>query len=432
MWTGAQRKRLVDIARDANITVETGDLVDEPIAAGIAWLESRVAERAYVEGKVLIFDMGGGTLDVAVMHAKGGPGEKPIITVEHAAALPEAGDAVDDLIREANISRWESLPKPFILRGHEQEKDIMGWVSRTATQVKIALSDRDQVSVPVAYPNASVPDVSFSQSLLEEALKPQTQKAMDLVEHSLRMAQLVERKEAFAHDTPFSEFAAEVKHVVLVGGMSQVPLIQRTLRDAFPDSQIWLGDVPLGSYAESHTTEIVTWGLAHGDSYDRVNLHRPGFNFDLVWEDEIMGKVRSVRLYEAFQPLEDASNPLGTTHYWRPSHAKEALPKRGHGEIVVTTPEGERVSFTGLQDGNAVKKSAIRFDFGFGATPDAVFKLERSGQIFVRDFAGRIACPLIEKWPSIRSGSASRSLRVVGTCSVEHQDRPFDQDWWND
>jgi hypothetical protein len=432
MWTGSQRERLINIARQANITLETGDLIDEPIAAGIAWLESRIAKSQYVEGKVLVFDMGGGTLDVAVMHAKGGPGEKPIITVEHAAAIAQAGDAVDDLILADSISRWELLPEPFVVTGHENEQDIRGWARNTATLVKIALSGRDRVSLPVPYPNAAVPEISFSRDALEHAMRPQLETAMGLVEQSLRMAQLVEMKKPFSHSTPFAEFAAEVDHVVLVGGMSQVPIVQRTLKEAFPGSSIWVGDVPLGSYAESHTTEIVAWGLAHGESYERVNLHRPGFNFELVWTDEETGAIENVRLYDAFRPLEDSANPLGKAYFWRPSNAGVTLPLQGQGKIVVSTPEGAIVNFTGLQDGNLVKRGAIRFDFGFADPSDIVFRLGRSGQIFVRDGAGREACPLIEKWPSIRSGSAERSLRVVGTCSVEHQDRPFDQDWWND
>jgi molecular chaperone DnaK (HSP70) len=94
MWTGPQRRRLLELARRAGMPVGHASLVDEPVAAGVAWLAHRyLAHRDAPQGRVLVFDMGGGTLDVAVLDVEGG--EKPDISVLAAIGLPEAGDDLD-------------------------------------------------------------------------------------------------------------------------------------------------------------------------------------------------------------------------------------------------------------------------------------------------------------------------------------------------
>jgi molecular chaperone DnaK (HSP70) len=63
---------LLAIARRAGLPVAEAALVDEPVAAGIAWLTYRfLAHGERPTGSLLVFDMGGGTLDVAVLSVAG-------------------------------------------------------------------------------------------------------------------------------------------------------------------------------------------------------------------------------------------------------------------------------------------------------------------------------------------------------------------------
>ena len=74
MWDGAQRRRMVAIAEAAGLSMGRSALVDEPVAAGLAWLSYRyLAHGERPNGTLLVFDMGGGTLDVAVLAVAGGP-----------------------------------------------------------------------------------------------------------------------------------------------------------------------------------------------------------------------------------------------------------------------------------------------------------------------------------------------------------------------
>ena len=97
MWDGRQRRRLVELARRADLPVTLSSLVDEPVAAGIAWLAAREIA-ATTPLRVLVFDMGGGTLDIAVLDVRGVNHHD--VSVLAALGVPEAGDALDDAIAE--------------------------------------------------------------------------------------------------------------------------------------------------------------------------------------------------------------------------------------------------------------------------------------------------------------------------------------------
>src|SRR5258705_12192210 len=71
MWTGPQRRRLLGLARKAGLPVDHATLVDEPVAAGVAWLAHRyLAPRNSPQGRVRGSDMGAGTLDLAVRNVR--------------------------------------------------------------------------------------------------------------------------------------------------------------------------------------------------------------------------------------------------------------------------------------------------------------------------------------------------------------------------
>ncbi|HEV7403136.1 MAG TPA: Hsp70 family protein, partial [Chthoniobacteraceae bacterium] len=73
-WLPAARAELRQAAADAGFT--SIELLDEPVAAGLAFLQSR--RDLWAEGALLIFDWGAGTLDLAVLTlADGRPQSMP-------------------------------------------------------------------------------------------------------------------------------------------------------------------------------------------------------------------------------------------------------------------------------------------------------------------------------------------------------------------
>jgi molecular chaperone DnaK (HSP70) len=99
MWDRRQRRRLLEICDRAGLLVDFASLVDEPVAAGIAWLAQRgQGGRSTEPIRVLVFDMGGGTLDIAVLDVRGLSHQD--VSVLAALGTTDAGDLLDQRIAE--------------------------------------------------------------------------------------------------------------------------------------------------------------------------------------------------------------------------------------------------------------------------------------------------------------------------------------------
>ena len=94
LWTGHERKLLVEVAHEVGLEVDIGQIVDEPVAAGLHWVNSQwLQDGSRPTGKSVVFDAGGGTLDVSYLDVAGF--ERPEMTVLSAEGRAESGDALD-------------------------------------------------------------------------------------------------------------------------------------------------------------------------------------------------------------------------------------------------------------------------------------------------------------------------------------------------
>src|SRR4051794_14143810 len=171
MWTGPQRRRLLYLAQKAGIPASHATLVDEPVAAGVAWLSHRyLAHRESPEGRVLVFDMGGGTLDIAVLDVVGGP--RPDVKVFASVGLPEAGDDLDRAILrdfEEDLRR-----RGFDLASSPQATELRGELLRYAQGAKVALSAGSERSVPLSPEDfGGLSTITYTRDQLEEAFANQ-------------------------------------------------------------------------------------------------------------------------------------------------------------------------------------------------------------------------------------------------------------------
>ena len=252
MWTGPQRRRLIDLARKAGLPVDHATLVDEPVAAGVAWLAHRyLAHRDAPQGRVLVFDMGGGTLDLAVLDVVGGA--KPDVTVLAAIGLAEAGDDLDrTLVRELEA---DLASQGFEVDASPDAAELRGELLTLARNTKITLSASTQRTIALdAERFGRVETIEFSRAQLEEAFEPQLARAEQMVWAALRAAKLTEEfapKEGVPARAEISamkpeelrrlgpeELAKDVKYVVLAGGMSRIPLVARRLGELLPKAEV--------------------------------------------------------------------------------------------------------------------------------------------------------------------------------------------------
>jgi molecular chaperone DnaK (HSP70) len=399
MWDGGQRRRLLELAHRAGLPVTMASVVEEPVAAGIAWLARRPPLRNGSTSKLVVFDMGGGTLDVAVLRATG-TGIRVLSTV----GLAEAGDALDDAIADdLDHALGAAGLGPDVVPRDRIARELLLDAARRL-KVSLTTQERDVVVLP--------PDVFgrnetwYRREQLEAAFGPQLERAADCVAVALRAARLAESvpfgsgpvgdaaersvggadrapggadraqagadravggvdrahggadsgREVADRDREVADLVRDVDAVVLAGGMCHVPGVARRLRAMFSARTVI-------ELATSHPEAAVALGLAAAAGYGRSNNCRPGFDIHLEWDEGRQSRL----VYEAYQPLvENWQVDRGTNLRFVRTGRDLSLPDEGTAQLRVSSPAGRavRAELEGSRlDGFAVVLQGGRFEF---------------------------------------------------------------------
>jgi actin-like ATPase involved in cell morphogenesis len=211
------------------------DVLDEPLAAALDYIYTPQGQDLS-DDRFLIYDFGGGTLDVSLIHlqrgAAGAPTEFRVLGVE---GREIGGEDFTDRLAAFLVERirrergWSDVDLPYEMDSDEfaflhpaQQQQVRSnrqTLLRIADEVKIALSDLERVERSVAlmvgYPPRVTPvSVAVSRSEFAELIRADVEASVALVREAL----------AFAGVEP-----GAVSRVILTGGTSQIPLVQETL-----------------------------------------------------------------------------------------------------------------------------------------------------------------------------------------------------------
>jgi molecular chaperone DnaK len=195
-------------------------LIDEPSAAALGYGAFLAPGDVY-----LIFDFGGGTLDVAVIVI-----EDPTKTNgQRCRVLGKAGAEIGG----ASIDQWlyqEALRQA----GRNDSDDDIRQASRAilvaCERAKERLSFQEQAEVEIPLAGGSSLKAVFSRALLEGLFD--RYEGFRQVEKTLRRALLA------AHERGYSE--DQIKEVFLVGGSSMIPAVQRIVQRFFGRERVRL------------------------------------------------------------------------------------------------------------------------------------------------------------------------------------------------
>lgn len=208
-FNDAQRQATKDAGEIAGLTVKR--IINEPTAAALAY-----GFNTKKDEKIAVYDLGGGTFDVSVLEV----GED---TVEVQATNGDTHLGGDDF--DQAIMKWilDEFKKES---GIDLSKDSMALqrIKESAEKSKIELSSAQETEInqPFITQDPSGAPVhlvlKFSRAKLEEICH-------DLAEKTLEPC-----KKALA-DAGLS--ASEINEVILVGGMTRMPLIQKTVEKFF-------------------------------------------------------------------------------------------------------------------------------------------------------------------------------------------------------
>lgn len=184
-------------------------LLKEPTAAAMAHGVSRTKF-----SRLAVYDLGGGTFDIALMDV--GKGE--LTTVETNGSRHLGGADFDARIIQYATGEW-AKKYPDI----ELVPDALARIRDASEQAKIALSSATQAAISVRYAHTS----ENGHHHMNEALSRE--------QFDLMTADLIERSLATCQQalTAAGRTRADIDEIILVGGMTRVPAVQRAVENFF-------------------------------------------------------------------------------------------------------------------------------------------------------------------------------------------------------
>ena len=232
-FNDGQRQATKDAGRLAGLEVMR--LVNEPTAASLAYGLNQMAE-----GRVAVFDLGGGTFDISILNIKGGIFE--VLATNGDTHL--GGDDFDRLLVDLLLA---DLPHQLRLDRH-----IWNSARLAAEAAKKELSDQDQALMKLALPDREV---------RKAVTRAEFERMADaLVGRSLKRCRMALADAGLA--------PGEVDAVVLVGGSTRIPLVRRRVAELF-------GREPLCSLDPDHVVALgaaVQAGVLMGSQGDMLLL----------------------------------------------------------------------------------------------------------------------------------------------------------------
>lgn len=198
----AEKEATIAAARIADLTCLT--LLPEPVAAAYAYGLAKEPHRTS-----LVYDLGGGTFDVAVVGIQGG--EHRVWAVDGESRL--GGLDWDRRVEDLLWAEVEALPNGEDLR---YEDDVIAAVESASERIKRKLTGADHVSEGIRAGGASI-RLGLTRERFEEVTRDLVLRTLEAVDRVLRGAKEVG--------------APEVDQVLLVGGSTRMPVIREALTE---------------------------------------------------------------------------------------------------------------------------------------------------------------------------------------------------------
>lgn len=245
---GSRRALLRDAFRMAGISIV--QFVHEPLAALYAYLRSsadfEATLRRFDRQLILVFDWGGGTLDLTLCRLI----EGLLVQVGNDGTEEVGGDVFDDEIRnevERRARAAELLPDDVSVA--PEAKSLL---MHRCERAKIDLSNRSRVGVyfPAYFRGAK--DVDLDYQLSREEMDGIV---AHLVEKGIRRIEALLEREGYS--------TASVALCLATGGMANMPAVKRRLHELFGPTRVYISE-----RSASLISEGAAW-VAH----DEARLH---------------------------------------------------------------------------------------------------------------------------------------------------------------
>ena len=240
-FNDSQRQATKDAGRIAGLTVER--LVNEPTAAALAYGLDKKKDQT-----IAVYDFGGGTFDISILEV--GEGVVEVKATNGDTHL--GGDNIDQRVIDWLLEEFKKD------QGIDLGTDPMALqrLKEAAEKAKIELSSavETDINLPFITADASGPkhlNLRLSRSKLEQLVEDLVQRSIGPCKRALEDAKVS---------------AKDIDEVVLVGGQTRMPAIQKVVRDFFgkephkgvnPDEVVAIGAAIQGGVLRGDVKDVV-------------------------------------------------------------------------------------------------------------------------------------------------------------------------------
>ena len=241
-FNDAQRQATKDAGKIAGLDVLR--IINEPTAAALAY----GLDKEKKNEKIAVYDLGGGTFDVSILEL--GDGVFEVKSTNGDTHL--GGDDFDQRIIQWLVDEFKKET------GVDLKNDRMALqrLKEAAEKGKIDLSTTNEtdINLPFITADASGPkhlNVKLSRSKLEQLVMDMVDKTMEPCRKALKDAGLT---------------VEEIQEVVLVGGMTRMPMVQKAVKDFFkrephkgvnPDEVVAIGAAIQGGVLKGEVKDVL-------------------------------------------------------------------------------------------------------------------------------------------------------------------------------
>src|SRR5881275_2891482 len=213
-FNDSQRQATKDAGRIAGLEVKR--IINEPTAAALAF---GLDKQEKGDRKIAVYDLGGGTFDISIIEIADVDGEKQFEVLSTNGDTFLGGEDFDQRIIDYIIGEFKKE------QGVDLSKDVLALqrLKESAEKAKIELSSSQQTEINLPYitADASGPkhlNIKLTRAKLEALVEDLVQKTVGPCRTAMKDAGLA---------------TADVAEVILVGGQTRMPLVQKYVKDFF-------------------------------------------------------------------------------------------------------------------------------------------------------------------------------------------------------
>ncbi|MBN3124750.1 molecular chaperone DnaK [Pectobacterium brasiliense] len=245
-FNDAQRQATKDAGRIAGLEVKR--IINEPTAAALAYgLDKEVGNRT-----IAVYDLGGGTFDISIIEIDEVDGEKTFEVLATNGDTHLGGEDFDSRLINYLVDEFKK-EQGFDLRN---DPLAMQRLKEAAEKAKIELSSAQQTDVNLPYITADATgpkhlNIKVTRAKLESLVEELVNRSLEPLKVALQDAGLS---------------VSEIQDVILVGGQTRMPLVQKKVADFFgkeprkdvnPDEAVAIGAAVQGGVLSGDVKDVL-------------------------------------------------------------------------------------------------------------------------------------------------------------------------------